>query len=449
MHRKAAILVVTTAIGCGSQSPDHGAPIDAAPGQDSGEGVDGAIGSVNGGRDADAGSNRGATDSASRGDGAPPGGDSSGPPALGDSGPGVDSGQESGTTTRALSSLWVMGYYSNWDASSYPVGQIDWSGLTHIATAFNLPDGNGGVNASGSFDAVLAKSVVSAAHAAGKKAIASIGGSGSASVFEGSTSAAHFATFVSNVKNLVASIGYDGVDIDWEGGPASDQMLLLSLVQSLRTALGGSLITVPVGIQNNNSPSDLSFFGNLAPLVDQINIMSYGMSGAWSGWKSWHSSPLHWNQDTATPVGIDSSVADYLAANIPAAKLGVGSGFYGECYTSPISGPDQPLSGSQVVATDGVMSYAHIMSAYYSASARQWDGTADVPYLTFASAHGAEGCTYVSYEDEQSIAAKAAWVKSKGLGGVIIWTINEGYVSAAQAGQQNPLLEAMKVGFLQ
>ena len=432
-------------MGCGSQTPDRAQTASDAAGQESGPGDAGSAGSTDAAHPSEAGGNAAAGDASGPFDATSPDArdENRPPPAPSDSGH-TDVAEEAGPTP----GLWVMGYYSIWDASSYPVSQIDWGGLTHIATAFNLPDGNGGVSASGSFDASLAMSVVAAAHAAGKKAIASIGGSGSASVFEGSTSPAHLATFVGNLKNLVQSIGYDGLDIDWEGGPASDQALLLSLVQSLRSALPGSIITVPVGIQNNNSPSDLSFFATLAPLVDQINIMSYGMSGAWTGWKSWHSSPLHWNRDTSTPVGIDSSVADYLSANIPASKLGVGSGFYGECYSSPVMAPDQPLGSSQVVASDGVMSYSHIMSAYYSASARQWDTTASVPYLTFASAHGAEGCTYITYEDPQSIAAKAAWVKSNGLGGVIIWTINEGYLSSAPAGQQNPLLEAIRTGFL-
>jgi chitinase len=432
-----------TAIGCGSTNSDHRADAGAEPGSDGGPDAGIEVGHPEGGDDTGVGmSGR-------------DGGDVGNPIATHDGGQGgagdaaYDGGDAGARESGGPTGLWVMGYYSSWDANQYPVSQIDWSGLTHIATAFNLPDGNGAVSASGSFDATLAKSVVNAAHAAGKKAIASIGGSGSATVFEGSTSQAHLAAFVTNLKNLVTSSGYDGVDIDWEGGPASDQMLLMSLVQALKAAIPGALITVPVGIENNNSPSDLSFFGTLAPLVDQINIMSYGMSGAWSGWKSWHSSPLYWNRDSATPVGIDSSVADYLAAHVPPSKLGVGSGFYGECYSAPVTAPDQALGGSQVVASDGVMSYAHILSAYYSASAHQWDTTANVPYLTFSASHGSEGCTYVSYEDPQSIAAKAAWVKSKGLGGVIIWTINEGYVASAPAGQQSPLLSAMRTGFLQ
>jgi chitinase len=381
----------------------------------------------------------------------PEGGDGAGAEVMAsDAGnPLLEGGGAAGPEGGAPPGLWVMGYYSSWDADAYPVAQIEWSALTHIATAFNLPDGNGGVAASGSFDPGLAASVVSAAHAAGKKAIASIGGSGSATVFEGSTAPAILGTFVSNLKTLVTTIGYDGLDLDWEGGPASDQALMLSLVQALRAAMPDSLITMPVGIENNNSPDDLSFYASVAPLLDQINIMSYGVSGAWPGWKSWHSSPLHWNKDSATPMGIDSTAADYLAAHVPPSKLGVGSGFFGECYSSPVTAPDEALGASQVVASDGVMSYAHIMSAYYSANAHQWDSTADVPYLSFSTSQGPEGCTYVTYEDAQSIAAKAAWVKANLLGGIIIWTINEGYVASAPSGQQSPLLDAMRAGFLQ
>jgi chitinase len=367
-------------------------------------------------------------------------------------GDGATPGRETGAAVRDAGvpgGLWVMGYYSSWNSSSLPVDQIDWGALTHIATAFNVPDGNGGVDGPDSLDPALALSVVSAAHAAGKKAIASIGGAGSAQAFEGSTSQANLSTFVGNLEGLVTAVGYDGLDLDWEGGPQSDQPLLMSLVLALRSAMPGILITMPVPVEDNNLDNDLSFYGTIAPLVDQINIMSYNVSSAYSGWKSWHSSPLRWNGDDSTPVGIDITVQGYLLANVPASKLGVGSGFFGECYSAPVTAPDQTLAGSTVVATDGVMSFAHLMSAYYSPGARQWDSTAMVPYLSFASAQGPEGCTFISYEDPQSIAAKAAWVKANNLGGTILWTINEGYIASAPPGQRHPLLEAVAAGYLQ
>ena len=243
--------------------------------------------------------------------------------------------------------------------------------------------------------------------------------------------------------------GYDGIDIDWEGGPSTDDALILDLVQRLRAALPAAILTMTAGSINNNiAPTDLSsLFAAAAPSVDQINLMTYGMSGAYSGWKSWHSSPLHWNDDSTTPTGIDDTVARYVAAGVPAAKLGVGAGFYGECYTSPVTAPHQALGSSTVIASDGAMSYRAIVSDYYSADASHWDTTAMVPYLTLSGSN-AQGCTYVSYEDARSIAAKGAWVKAQGLGGVIIWTINEGYLPDAGPGARNPLLDAMRTSFL-
>jgi chitinase len=353
---------------------------------------------------------------------------------------------EAGT---APSGAWVMGYFSNWDDAAnggfYAVSSIDWDGLTHVAAAFYIPDGKGGW-VPGNFDATLAAPLIAAAHAHGKKAIASIGGAGSGPAFEGSTSAANMSLFLTNLQDLLSS-GYDGLDIDWEGGnltPAMDQALETSLIGSLRTKNPTAILTMTAGYENENSLDDLSFYGTISAQLDRINLMTYGMSGAWEGWDSWHSAPLHWNKNSSTPTGIDSSVSHYLAAGVPAAKLGVGSGFYGECYTSPVTAPVQALGGSQVSASDGTMSYRNILSSYYSSSAYHYDSMADVPYLTLSGSN-AEKCTFVSYEDETSIAAKAAWVKAQGLGGIIIWTISEGYVaSGATVEAENPLLEAMK-----
>ena len=138
----------------------------------------------------------------------------------------------------------------------------------------------------------------------------------------------------------------------------------------------------------------------------------------------------------------------YLAAKVPAAKLGIGIGFFGLCYTSPVTGPDQALGGSTIAADDGTMSYANIMTKYYSASARKWDDLAKVPYLSFASPHAPDNCTYITYDDEQSIAEKGAYVKAKGLGGVIQWELNEAYLPAS-AGERNPLLKAIHDHVLQ
>jgi len=346
------------------------------------------------------------------------------------------------------SSAWTLGYYAVWDEPAnggfYPLSAIDWGALTHVATAFYLPDGSGGW-ASGSFDDATASQIITAAHAHGKKAIASIGGSGSGPSFEGSSAQANRSKFVTSLEALV-TMGYDGLDIDWEGGnltTAQDQSLEQSLVMAIRSASPGIILSMTAGYENENNLDDLSFYGTLAPSLDRVNLMTYGMSGAWEGWQSWHSSPLHWNHVSSTPTGIDSSVAHYLAAGVPAAKLGIGAGFYGECYTSPVTAPVQMLGGSTVSASDGTMSYRNIMSSYYSPAAAKYDSTADVPYLTLTGSNS-QGCTYVTYENATSLTAKGTWAKQQGLGGVIVWTISEGYDSAGSGvAAQNPLLEAL------
>lgn len=346
-----------------------------------------------------------------------------------------------------------MGYYASWhspaNGGNYAVSSIDWDGLTHVAAAFYVPDANGGW-ASGYFDQATASALIAGAHAHGKKVLASIGGSGSGPAFEQAMQKAE-STFVANLEALVTS-GYDGIDIDWEGGnlsAAQDQALELQLVQALRQKSPGILVTLTAGYENENSLDDLSWYGTVAAQLDRINLMTYGMAGAWQGWESWHSSPLHWNSGSSTPTGIDASVKHYIAAGVPAAKLGIGIGFYGMCYTAPVSAPVQTLGASQVAASDGVMSYPNIMATYYSAAAYHYDAKADAPYLAL-DGKNPQKCTYVSYEDATSIAAKGAWLKAQGLGAVILWEIGEGFVpSGATVQAQNPLLETTKTAFLQ
>jgi chitinase len=369
---------------------------------------------------------------------------------------GLDAVTESTPSSDAMSpsNAWVMGYYPSWDSpangGSYAVTSIDWDGLTHVAAAFYVPDGKGGWE-SGYFDDATATSLIGAAHSHGKKAIASIGGSGTGAGFEGSMGTSYQSTFLASLAALV-TLGYDGLDIDWEGGNLTvteDQALETTLIDSIRTQSPTIVLTMTAGYENENALDDLSFYGTIISQLDRLNLMTYGMSGAWQGWQSWHSSPLHWDNNTSTPTGIDASVSHYLAVGVPAAKLGVGSGFYGECYTSPVTAPSQALGGSQLAASDGTMSYAAIMDSYYTPSAYHYDSASAAPYLTLSGSN-AEKCTYVSYEDATSLATKAAWVKSQGLGGLIIWTISEGYVaSGANVPAQNPLLETLKTSLLQ
>jgi chitinase len=344
--------------------------------------------------------------------------------------------------TEAPSGAWSMGYYASWKASVYPVAEIEWSGLTQVAMSFYMPQADGSLSLLGDNPDVAA-ALVSAARENGVRAIASIGGADSALDFREAMASGAESAFIDSLVALLDDEGYDGIDIDWEPLDEADHASVIAIADQIRAARPEALLTIPIGCVNVNLAGDLSGYADIASAYDQLNLMSYGQAGAWPGWNSWHSSALY-HANSATPISIDSSVDLYVAAGVPVGKLGLGIGFYGLCYSEPVTEPDQELGGATILAADSTMSYANIMSSYYDPAARRWDALARVPYLSFDAPQDPDGCTYISYDDEESIAEKGAYVKSKGLGGVIQWELNEGYLGSAPEGERNPLLIAIR-----
>lgn len=346
----------------------------------------------------------------------------------------------------AASGRWVTGYYVGYQRDLYPEQSIDFTNLTHITVGRIRPTASGGVITDFDIDAVtgpaMAKTISARAHTAQRKALLMIGGEGEHDAFVGAASSANRHAFVLRLLQVLTDLGYDGLDVDWEPINPEDQAPLLALLTELRAARPGIILTIPVGWVNTNFPDVEPWYANVAPVVDQMNMMTYEMAGNWGGWDSWHSAALNDAQPTH-PTAISASAAAYKAAGIPAAKIGIGVPFYGTCWRN-VTAPRQTLgAGADVVASDNDMSYANIMALYYTAGARKWDATAQVPYLSYATAKGPNLCNFISYDDEQSIAAKGEFVKSNGYGGAIIWTLGQGHLLSAPAGQQDPLLKAL------
>jgi chitinase len=341
---------------------------------------------------------------------------------------------------------WLSGYYVGYQRSLYPESQVDFSLLTHIFVGRIIPTTSGGVLEHFDIDntngPIMARNLSTRAHEAGRKAVLMLGGAGEHAGFVGAASSANRATFVGNLNSTMDSLGYDGIDVDWEPINAEDRAPLLALLQALRTARPNMILTIPVGWVNSNFPGSIdSWYATVAGVVDQMNLMTYDMAGPYSGWVTWHSSALLDNQPNH-PSSVASSVQAYRNVGVAAAKLGIGIGFYGTCWRGA-TGPRQTIgSGVSLVASDNTMSWANIMSLYYDAGARRWDDLAKVPYLTCTTPSGPSQCNYVSYDDEQSIAEKGAHVKANGLGGAIIWTIGQGHLPNAPAGSQDPVLKA-------
>lgn len=389
---------------------------------------------------------------------------------------------------------WVTGYYAGWFWDVwYPPHQVDMRAMTHFVFGRVAPGGGslGGEpgqlvpGAGTAHDPApgggpsVEDRLVRKAHAAGTRALLMLGGDGAdGQGFLVSTPTADAREqFAERIVDYLVEHRYDGVDVDWENclsgecgvSASQSQHRMLELLEAIRreAATRPRFDRRPLILTMPGYPAKINELGpggtvapwqaRAAKLVDQYNLMTYGVGTAWSGggWDSWFSGPLTGasTTDPVAPVDIASSIAAYQASGVPRKRLGLGLGFYGIYYGPTITGPRQNTDGNDVFEVDDVaLAYSELVrKGYLDHGTLHWDRAAHASYRTYGPGGyvpendpGANPAGYLSYETPRSIRAKAAWARRTGIGGAIIWTINYGHVP----GRGNPLLDAVRESFL-
>lgn len=366
-------------------------------------------------------------------------------------------------------SRWVSGYYAGWFWSWYPPAVVDMTAMTHFIFGRYAPGGGtlGGKpgevleGAGTGHDPSVEQFLINKGHGVGVKSLMMIGGAGDGPGFDASTANPTIRkTFIDNILTRLAAKNYDGVDVDWEEnlGTQQQQAQAIALLTDLRTAGNKHpqfqpphdpiIITWPGFWANLNFKTVGPFQVQVASLVDQYNLMTYGMAGVWSGWDSWHHSALL-DAQPSHPTSIEQSINEYVAAGVPKSKLGVGFGFYGLYYSNgPVNAPRQTVGNSKLEGADVENAYVNLVKdgAFKQSSGQYiWDSVAKQGYYKYLppwKRYPGTVVGFLSFEDEQSIAAKGQWIKANGIGGSMIWTINYGCTNPANG--DNPLLDAAK-----
>lgn len=352
--------------------------------------------------------------------------------------PVVDAGTPSG--------LWVTGYYAGWTRTTLPPPAIDFRALTHLVdfslrplAAGTLEDQHGILG--------NAPATIAAAHAGGAKVLLCIGGAQTAAGFQGATSAARLSAFVDRIVGTVTRYGYDGVDVDWEPLTATDRPGYVAFITALSARLSALAprrqLTAAV---DSWSSTTLAL---VADKFDQVNLMTYDMANVGSR-MSWFNSALQSGSqlrpDGSPAPSAERSVQAYLGNGHAARKLGIGVAFYGNMYTggagTPTAGVTAPRQTWTTAPSMTAIDYRLIITQWHSPSRYRFDATARSAWLSVDEAGGAND-RYINYDDEQTIAAKLAWAKQRGLGGVIIWQLAGGYLPAS-TGVKDPLLQAVR-----
>ncbi|MFV9234721.1 glycoside hydrolase family 18 protein [Citrobacter freundii] len=290
------------------------------------------------------------------------------------------------------------------------------------------------------------------------KVLLSVGGWGARGFSGAAATKDTRAVFIQSAQEIIAKYGLDGIDLDWEypvngawglvESQPADRANFTALLTELRTALGHKkLLTIAVGA-NAESPKSWVDVKAIAPSLDYINLMTYDMAYGtqYFNWNLYDST--QWpTVAAADKYSADFVVSNYLAAGLKPSQMNLGIGFYGrvpkravepgidwskpDAQKNPVTQPYFEPAQIELFKSLGVdlskdtyVKYNDIVAKLINDPQKRfsqhWDDEAKVPWLSVQSADG-KALFALSYENPRSVAIKADYIKSKGLGGAMFW----------------------------
>jgi chitinase len=323
----------------------------------------------------------------------------------------------------------VIGYATRW----IPTQDRDFGKIDTLIFAFaEIHHGRVGLRAAASKR--LHEMIALKQRDPGLKVDISVGGWAAGGFSEAARSADGRKAFAASAARMVVANHADGLDIDWEypghheSGIASspdDRADFTLLLQAVRAALDragarhqrtqNKRYTLSIAVADGPFVSGIDLAA-VNRYVDWFNLMTYDFCNSMTA-TTCHHAGLHASASaTADARTTGRAVRQFLAAGIPARKLVIGAAFYGREFgqVEPIhDGLYQPYRKYL-----GEIPWPELQADYIGVNGfvRHWDPRADAAWLWNPHTH-----VFISYDDPASIAAKAAFVKTHRLGGIMYW----------------------------
>lgn len=243
--------------------------------------------------------------------------------------------------------------------------------------------------------------------------------------------AASRARFIDSVVVFVKQYHLDGLDIDWEypglvgagnrfrpEDKANFTLLLRELRARFDREQEGLHRRLLLSIAAAGSAEYLAHteMGEDQRYLDTVNLMAYDYYEPDDGGQTGNHAPLYPDPADPKKVSADGSVRAFEAAGVPAGKIVLGVPFYGHVW-GKVAAADHGLFQSGGPVPNAYAGYDAIMSSMIGHGfTRYWDESSKVPYL-----YSPSKMEFVSYEDPQSLALKAAYIQKEGLAGIMFW----------------------------
>ena len=181
-----------------------------------------------------------------------------------------------------------------------------------------------------------------------------------------------------------------------------------------RTLRRRLLLTIAAGaFRNYLKHTEIDKAGRV---VDYVNLMAYDFYVSTPNSIAGHHANLYRHPADPKRLSADRAVRDFRAAGVPPERLVLGVPFFGRAWAElPADGvyqrgqPVQPRLDTSPLAVRALL-------AEGSGWVRQWDAAAQAPFLWNPTKK-----IFASFDDEESLALKAAYVRNHKLGGMMFW----------------------------
>jgi len=329
-----------------------------------------------------------------------------------------------GAIPAAAGDLRVVAYAIGWEGTP---PAMDPAELTHINFAFGKIEGGKVVLPNPGVAANLAHLRSLKTRNPRLKVLLSVGGWEAEGFSDAALSVASRDVFAESIVKLLREHSLDGIDIDWEypGQSVSgiksrpqDKQNFTALLKTLRTHLGSRyLLTIASA---DREYFDFTEMDKLHVYLDFINVMTYDFFNALTPTTGHHAGLYASPYAAATDRNADASIKQHLAAGIPSDKLVLGVAFYGRGFAGvkpEHDGVNQPYERFEAAHP-----YAELVEKFIGRNGfvREWDERAQAPFLWNAQTRA-----FITYDDPQSIAIKAGYVRKHGLGGMMFWELSQ------------------------
>jgi len=266
----------------------------------------------------------------------------------------------------------------------------------------------------------------------GLKILFSVGGWGSGGFSPMSATEENRNTFALSCLEFVQKRGLDGIDIDWEypcidwanieASPDDKQnyTLMLQEIRRVFDTFGGKKLMLTVAVGNDSYFINNTEMDKVAAVLDYVSIMTYDMRGCGDRFTGHHTNLLPYikTDDRRFLRSVEHSVKIFGEAGVPKDKMVIGAAFYSRMWKDVKVPDDDHKSGLSCLASPGNYGpgFSELDADYIGKNGftEYFDNDAKAPYLF-------DGSTFISYDNERSIAEKCAFVRDNGLLGIMYW----------------------------